>query len=245
MYDHQMVIDSETQMLYSFGGRTVGPDSNVMLYSGLYSYNLKTNEWKLLRSAESQQTEHGIQLKSRIGHSMLLNPVTKQLYIFAGQRNKDYLSDFYTYDILTDTVHEISRDYSVQGGPRCGFTQRATLDLKLGEIYVLSGLMREKNNPSELIRNSFWVYSIAKNKWTCIYQNENLGADYWERMSDVEPCPRFAHQLAYDYSSGTHHMFGGNPGDGNGNTNRRLDDFWELSLERCFHFNLDHNQAKC
>jgi N-acetylneuraminic acid mutarotase len=230
IYDHQVVIDAEEQIMYTFGGRTVGPDSNVTVYSGLYSYDITANRWKLLRS-DSEHADHSIQLKSRIGHSMLLNPHSKQLYIFAGQRNKDYLSDFYIYDIKSDVVVEVSRDYSVQGGPAAGFTQRATLDLELGEIYVLSGLMREKNNPSELVKNSFWVYSIVKSKWTRVYQNENLGTDYWTRMGTTEPCPRFAHQLVYDHRTGRQYMFGGNPGDV-GNSNMRLDDFWELRLER-------------
>ena len=39
------------------------------------------------------------QLKSRIGHSMLLHDKTRSLYIFGGQRGKDYLSDFYVFDI--------------------------------------------------------------------------------------------------------------------------------------------------
>jgi len=30
---------------------------------------------------------------------MLLNPRENVLYIFAGQRNKEYLSDFFVYDI--------------------------------------------------------------------------------------------------------------------------------------------------
>ena len=33
---------------------------------------------------------------------------------------------------------------------------------------------------------------------TCVYRNENTGNQYWEKMHDVEPRPRFAHQLVYD-----------------------------------------------
>lgn len=36
----------------------------------------------------------------------------KQLYIYAGQRNKDYLSDFYLYDIASNTFKEICHDTS-------------------------------------------------------------------------------------------------------------------------------------
>ncbi|KAJ3385740.1 Muskelin 1, intracellular mediator containing kelch motif [Lobulomyces angularis] len=230
IYDNQMVIDSENQILYSFGGRTVGPDSSVVNYAGLYSYNVRTNKWTLLRSDTAQPTT-SVHMKSRIGHSMLLDPKEKILYIFAGQRNKDYLSDFYTYDIKTDTVYEVSRDYSVQGGPVAGFTQRATIDLNLGEIYVLSGLMKEKNNPTEMVKNSFWVYNIQKSKWSKIYQNNQSGHDYWEKTNDFEPIPRFAHQMVYDDVTLRQYMFGGNPGESS-HPNLRLDDFWLLTLER-------------
>lgn len=49
IYDHQMCMDTEKQMLYVFGGRTVNPDTNQHNYSGLYRYNVNTNSWKLLR----------------------------------------------------------------------------------------------------------------------------------------------------------------------------------------------------
>ncbi|KAJ3006031.1 UNVERIFIED_CONTAM: Muskelin 1, intracellular mediator containing kelch motif, partial [Siphonaria sp. JEL0065] len=234
IYDHQMIIDSATQTMYVFGGRTIGPDSSQINYSGLYAYHIPSNQWRSLRQDSSSSTTsdgNNIQLKSRIGHSMLLNPVTRELYIFAGQRNKDYLSDFYVYEIDTDTVHEVSRDYSKQGGPDAGFTQRATIDPTLGEFYVLSGLQKEKNTTHETVKNSFWCYSIKKGKWTRVYHNENIGQEYWGKMKDKEPCPRFAHQLVYDSVKRVQYLFGGNPGDSS-NMNLRLDDFWELHLLR-------------
>lgn len=229
MYDHQMVIDSTQQMLYIFGGRTVGPDPTQNIYSGLYSYNIESSKWTLLRS--DTPIEGVVCMKSRIGHSMLINTSTNQLYIFAGQRHKDYLSDFYTYDINTDTFKEEFRDYSVMDGPNAGFTQRATLDLNRNEIYILSGLQREKNTSTEAVKNSFWVFNLITKKWTRVYHNENVGLEYWDEMGDKEPCPRFAHQLVYDSRTGSQFLFGGNPGDTQ-SPNLRLDDFWELVLER-------------
>ncbi|KAJ3106961.1 Muskelin 1, intracellular mediator containing kelch motif [Phlyctochytrium planicorne] len=231
IYDHQMVIDSDTQVMYVFGGRLVGPDPNqTPLYSGLYAYNFLSNQWRVIK-ADTNQPENTIQLKSRIGHSMLLNSKTRELYIFAGQRGKEYLSDFYVYEIDTDTVHEVSRDYSKQNGPDAGFTQRATIDFDLGEFYVLSGLQRDKNSTQETVKNSFWSYNIRKGKWTRVYHNENVQPEYWEKMKDREPVPRFAHQLVYDSNRRIQYLFGGNPGDA-ANLNLRLDDFWELILVR-------------
>ena len=108
-------------------------------------------------------------------------------------------SDFYIYDIDRDQVLEMSRDSLQQGGPEPGFTQRATMDIEAGEFYVLSGLMREKNNPTvDSVKNSFWVYDIRRDRWSKLYQNENIGDAYWNKMSDKEPQPRFAHQLVFD-----------------------------------------------
>ena len=44
-----MVMDSEAQMLYVFGGRVVDGDWDVSRFSELYSYNLTTSKWKLLQ----------------------------------------------------------------------------------------------------------------------------------------------------------------------------------------------------
>lgn len=138
-------------------------------------------------------------------------------------------SDFYVYDIANDRVTEMSRDYSKNGGPEAGFTQRATIDITLKEFYVFSGLMREKNSTSETVNNSFWSYSITKDRWCRIYHNENTGEAYWKEMNSVEPCPRFAHQLVYDHVARVQYLFGGNPGE-QSNMSLRLDDFWSLRL---------------
>ncbi|KAI9137613.1 Muskelin N-terminus-domain-containing protein [Paraphysoderma sedebokerense] len=229
IYDHQMCMDPEGQVLYVFGGRTVSMENSAHSYSGLYAWYANSNRWRLLRSDTTNQ--EGTQLKSRIGHSMLYNSAERQLFIFAGQRNKDYLSDFYIYDIPSDTVSELSRDYSKLGGPEPGFTQRATIDTDLNELYVLSGLMRDKITTQETVKNSFWVYKYDKDRWIRIYQNENVDPTYWNKMKDVEPMPRFAHQLVFDCKRKVQYLFGGNPGEP-GNPSLRLDDFWELHLQR-------------
>ena len=48
------------------------------------------------------------------------------------------------------------------------------------------------------VSNSFWVYNIVSNKWTCFYRNDHNSPQYWNKMQTTEPRPRYAHQLVYD-----------------------------------------------
>lgn len=93
VYDHQMAVDEERGVIYVFGGRVICHAQNgnsETLYSGLYSYDINTARWRLIRS-DQESVLGSTMIKSRIGHSMIFNPATRQLYIYAGQRHKDYL----------------------------------------------------------------------------------------------------------------------------------------------------------
>jgi muskelin len=56
---------------------------------------------------------------------MIFVPSSQLLYIFAGQRDENFLSDMYTYSTSgTHEIAEISSDYTTEGrGPEAGFTQ--------------------------------------------------------------------------------------------------------------------------
>lgn len=79
------------QSIQTNGGSSDGPSvlqSNAlqvseMLYSGLYSYNILTNTWTQLR-CDIMSVNHGYRsIRSRVGHSMLLHPVSNQSnYLF-------------------------------------------------------------------------------------------------------------------------------------------------------------------
>lgn len=44
-----MCIDPESQTIYVSGGRQINPDSSIVIYSGLYSYDIKRHLWTLLK----------------------------------------------------------------------------------------------------------------------------------------------------------------------------------------------------
>ncbi|KAL5014601.1 hypothetical protein ScPMuIL_008871 [Solemya velum] len=238
IFDHQMVMDVEHQTIYVFGGRVLtrysdtAERSSEPTFSGLFAYHVPTNTWKKLLDDCSA-------LRSRIGHSMLFHPKKRVLYIFAGQRSKEYLNDFFTYHVDSGMIEVISdgtKKDSAHTVPAAGFTQRATLDPDSDEIHVLSGLSKDKDK-RENVKNSFWVYDVGKingnviESMSCIYRNENSGQQYWTKMQHVEPVPRFAHQLVYDHVKKVHYLFGGNPGK-ESLPKMRLDDFWSLKLCR-------------
>ncbi|KZT29147.1 hypothetical protein NEOLEDRAFT_1128727 [Neolentinus lepideus HHB14362 ss-1] len=250
IFDHQMAIDSEAQMIYVFGGRVV--DQKSIKYSGLYSYNIRTNKWKMLQSVDSARSSHEVSIPPRSGHSMVLEPSSNTLIIFAGQREDKYLSDMYTYHIETGTVAEVFSDYTMDGGPKPCFTQRAVLDPDLREIYIFCGLSRQLPGNQIIIQAQapHWVYRYPtalcseKGKWTkLISVDPPAGVD----AEEIQPKPRYAHQLAYDRRTKTVFMHGGNAGirdstpDGaevnaeEGAVEEkeiRLDDFWSMQLQR-------------
>ncbi|CAG8724349.1 22373_t:CDS:10, partial [Dentiscutata erythropus] len=231
IYDHQMCIDSEAQMIYVFGGRTVHPDTEPFTYSGLYSYNIRSNEWKLIRSNDESNSDY-VPLKSRIGHSMLLDQNEKLLFIIGGDRDNTFLNDFLIYDINAGLVHELIADYATQEDHDSVFTQRTTFDMDTQEFYVLSGLKDKRDKRSQTIKNSFWVYDLRLDKWTKIYQSEVYGAQYWESDETIEPRPRYAHQMVYDNINKVQYVFGGRAVETDVLKQQRLDDFWELHLVR-------------
>ena len=120
----------------------------------------------------------------------------------------------------TAVVVEISRDCNKQGGPEPGFTQQSTIDPMLREIYVMSGLVQDRDLSPEQVKSNLWVYNIESGSWARVVSP----------ASDPQPFPRWAHQLVYDATNRVHYLFGGNPGDAA--STDRLGDFWSLSLSR-------------
>jgi hypothetical protein len=49
IFDHQMAIDSQAQIIYVSGGRVVDGDWNTLKFSGLYSYNIRLSKWRMLQ----------------------------------------------------------------------------------------------------------------------------------------------------------------------------------------------------
>ncbi|KTW27970.1 uncharacterized protein T551_02937 [Pneumocystis jirovecii RU7] len=231
IFDHAMCIDENNQVIYVFGGRIVTLDPSINKLSDFFCYSISNRTWKILRKDSNSLVPTINTIRSRIGHSMLFEPILRCLFIFAGRRSKEYLSDFYLYDIDKDKIFVISMDCFKDGGPEAGFTQKATLNLKKKEIIVLNGLVKDKEKNEEMVKSSAWIYYYGNNIrhgiWNKINQNDNN--DIIKNKN--RPCPRYAHQLVYDEKSELHFLYGGNPRNKN-SPEERLNDFWTLRLQK-------------
>ncbi|KAH8375385.1 hypothetical protein KR200_002878 [Drosophila serrata] len=263
VYDHQMCIDADKRTIYVFGGKILTPRSVNATgaiepeYSGLFSYHIATNTWSQILvdcHHASASLADVMSIKSRITHCMVFHNKHRKLYIYGGQRGKEDLDEFLSYDVDTQAISILNKEHPNHGTtagneakfePSSGYTLRATIDCERDEIYIFSSLSKVKDRrdiPHIDASNAFWVYSLRTHKWSRIYYCRHSGQDAnsISRMNilgaskgegALEPCPRFAHQLVYDDLANTHYLFGGNPGICQ-QQQLRLDDFWVLRLEK-------------
>ncbi|CEG84146.1 hypothetical protein RMATCC62417_17991 [Rhizopus microsporus] len=251
LYDLQMCVDPVDRILYVSGGRIAAPGSTSYAYGGLYAYDMIASSWETLRHDEITQgarSPHSpdeaylarwapgnrsplpIQtIKGRAGHSMAIHAEKRGIYIFAGQRERSHLSDLYYYSIDEKKINNVVENFFKGDGSDIGYTQRATIDEDLKELYVFTAYVN--GMPSNTVKNLIWVYSIEKNHWEKLYENESQDSCSSKCIEGIEPTPRFAHQVVYNSKTKAHYIFGGNPGD-HKNEHRRLNDFWELKLTK-------------
>lgn len=180
LFDHQMVVDDESQILYLFGGRVAHWNPAKIEFSGMWRYDCIQRTWTFVFDDDTRTKD---KILGRIGHSMLLDvgrpgERRRQLWIMAGQRGDSYLGDMYTYDLVTRNVREITHDYSRGGkGPEPSFTQRAIIEPNKRQIYLFSGgTKRNKSDATSKTRSSFWLYQIDRNEWTMIWQGRSSGS---------------------------------------------------------------------
>ncbi|KAH8928632.1 hypothetical protein BT69DRAFT_470987 [Atractiella rhizophila] len=245
LQEHQMVFDEETKSLYVFGGKLQnalsGESKDVEGYSGMYKYDVERGKWTcIFKDAESSRQPSG-----RIGHSMLLDPVQRLIYIFSGQTGTKFRRDTWVYAMPPVSAHSSAEEdkpssrlsrldpthdpFAGGHGNVYGSIGRATIDHDTGEWTLMSGIEPQIDPPFyDAPSNKLWVRlktssrTDTNGKWIQVGQGVT---------SDGQPPPRFAHQLVYDQASKVHYLFGGNPVDDE-HVEKRLGDFWALVLVR-------------
>jgi len=207
-------------VIYVSGGRVVDADWELCKYSGLYAYDIRAGSWEALESMSDSSVGHPY-IPPRFGHSMVFEPNTRNLLIFAGQRDDKYLSDMYAYHIPSGTVTELFSNFTASGGPDACFTQRAVIDPELREIYVFCGLTRNRTGLTILETESpHWIYRYDRpdrpGQWTKIppaQAAQSVAVRIHDETQVIKtPQARYAHQVVYDTSSKVVFMHGGNAG---------------------------------
>ncbi len=177
IYDHQMLVDSESQLLYVFGGRVIhAGDPNRIDLSGMYRYDVIQRRWTFLFDDTVAPQSR---IPSRVGHSMLLDQPPgggpRQLWIMSGQRGDRYLTDMWRYNLATGKCVEVTRDAAAEG-PHAGFTPRAAIDSRARELYYFTGFVQRRNT-NERVRSAFWLYNMERNAWALIYEYGGLNSE--------------------------------------------------------------------
>ncbi|KAG7098462.1 hypothetical protein E1B28_000408 [Marasmius oreades] len=247
LFDHQMAIDGDRRIIYVSGGRVGdGEGWSNTKYSGMYSYSLQHKKWLLLQHLETG-VHSTVVIPPRFGHSMVLDPTTQTLFLFAGQHGDNFLSDLYSYDINTSTAKELSSNITACGGPEPSFSQRAVINPKAQEIYVFNGLTRAPTSGSLTFlppNSPCWVYRYRDRpgKWLRV-----LHGPTGSPINDDEiPVSRFAQEVVYDPTTSSIYFHGGNTGTSGPlgkafekdnekevtGSEERLGDFWEMKLQR-------------
>jgi hypothetical protein len=67
---------------------------------------------------------------------MLFEPISKSIFVFAGQREDKYLADLWIYDTQSGMANEAWSDFTSSGGPDACFTQRSVINVDTKEIYM-------------------------------------------------------------------------------------------------------------
>ena len=131
------MMDPSSQMIYLFGGW----DGNRDL-SDFWAYNVALGKWTLI----SADTEADGGPPSRSCHKMVVDPVYRQIFVLGrylerGLRDlhTNIKSDFYVYDIGSNTWTQITDDTAALGGPSLIFDHQMCLD---SDTRCISGTWR-------------------------------------------------------------------------------------------------------
>ena len=171
-FDHQMVIDSERQFIYVFGGSK--QDNDVVIstnkYLGLWKLELKTLKWENLYEFVNDSLS---KIHPRFGHSLIFDSVNNELIIMGGNRFgiKDHipLFDLIIFNIESKSIRKIFHDYSKEnGGPDVNLFTCTNYNSNTEEVFVFGGKFKD------FVSNNFWSYSFKTGKWKKAEKVENL-----------------------------------------------------------------------
>lgn len=131
---HQLVMDSEKQIIYLYGGFD-GLDD----LSDLWAFDIKSNTWELIH--QNSELHNGP--TPRACHKMIYDPVSSQIFMlgrYCANKTKDYIkSDFYLFDTNTRNWCLVMDDTSEENGPNLIYDHQICIDAEKRTIFVFGG----------------------------------------------------------------------------------------------------------
>ncbi|KAM0749031.1 hypothetical protein T439DRAFT_327521 [Meredithblackwellia eburnea MCA 4105] len=262
LFDHQMVINSTGQMLFVFGGKALDTKASgeglATEYIGMYCYNIRSKRWiYLFGDPTATDTFRSERLLSRTGHGMLYDPLLHTLFVFAGSRADEYLSDLWAIRLATAEDEdddpprepEYWRAGAVLPNPNPATTTSSSISptpILLSTKSLSTNYSNEGGPPAAFTQRA--VIDVGTGEWTLLsglridpkVRDETPESQIWTRSREGawenvevkgdQPPGRFGGQVVYDPLRKDVYMFGGNPHQEFGAT--RLDDFWRLRIYR-------------
>lgn len=255
VFDHQMVLDEKTSILYIFGGVSI--TSTGKSYLGLWKLDLVNGYWENLLNEEAKEL-YGLSLKTRCGHTMIFMENRNQLLIMGGGKYKQKVSnpiyDILLYEIDTGTLKEISHDYTkMTNSPFSHFSLGVCYNSKKEHLYIFGG---SQKGDKESLSNNFHIFDLKTFSFSKLNNNKekkhdsiinydlmNLSGNRNKTIFDEnifsnresnydsfnEPVQRYAHCMVYSENLNKGFIFGGNPNIKTSNA-LKVNDFWSFTI---------------
>jgi N-acetylneuraminic acid mutarotase len=232
--DHSLTFDGERGVLYLFGGRGQGRDSDE-----LWTFDPATSAW-------AEVAMDGPKPPARFGHNACYDPVARRVVITMGQAGPAFFNDVWAFEPATGSWRELGPPPDARPRPRYG--AGAAYDPAGHRLFVTHGFTDSGRF------DDTWVFDLAAETWSpiategpvpvkrCLTRAEwhpataqlllfggqsdqaSFLGDLWaldpvrgawsERRAEPAPGPRNFYSASLDGSTGRWYLFGGDTSAG-------------------------------
>ncbi|EJU04160.1 hypothetical protein DACRYDRAFT_105229 [Dacryopinax primogenitus] len=198
---HRTVIDSDSQMLYVFGGK-ISAKQRAPIYSGLYRYDIAARTWKMIFDDKIR----GGPLLSRTDHGLVFDSSVRTLCTFGGTRDGAQLADIWTIRLSSGEASPAIESMSkLPMAP--GVCQASILHGDIGEIRVFVPPRSASRVPS------VWSLGDSWETWRVLETEVEDATLLSTRPTDssqsaCKGIQQGTFDVVYDGESNRHYLFG-------------------------------------
>jgi hypothetical protein len=205
---HQLCLDSESQLIYMFGGWDGTND-----LADLWIYNIRDKLWKCVCKDSSEQGGPS----PRSCHKMCLDVDNQTLYIigrYLDQETRTNLftvtvpGDFYSYHIPSDKWELISSDTHSDNGPKLLYDHQMTFNPVNKTLYVFGGRVITSLLQEGIISGTYsglYAYKCLEKEWVCLRPDYHHSIDIYPHLL----VPRMAHTMVLHVEKQELYVLGG------------------------------------